>query len=67
MQTRAYSDTIKALCKDRSKLLNISFFEDAAHAVRADECFEIDNQARDLQHPGREKFKVIAEWINERL
>jgi len=67
LQTRAYSDTIKALCKDRSKLLNISFFEDAAHAVRADECFEIDNQARDCQHPGREKFKVIAEWINERV
>jgi hypothetical protein len=55
------------LCKDRSKLLNITFFEDAAHAVRADECFEIDNQARDLMHPGRERFKVMAEWINERL
>jgi len=67
MQTRAHSDTIKALCKDRSKLFNITFFEDAAHAVRADEWFEIDNQARDLLHPGRARFKDMAEWINERL
>lgn len=67
MQTRAYSDTIRALCKDRSKLLNITFFEDAAHAVRADKFFPIDNEARDCAHPGRDRYKEIAEWINERL
>lgn len=67
MQTRQHSNTIKSLCKNRSKLYNVTFFEDAAHAVRADEIWEIDNEARDLKHPGRNNYKEMAEWINERL
>lgn len=67
MQTKVLSDVNRALCKGRSKMLNITFFEDAAHAARTDEIWEIDNGARDLLHPGRNNFKEIAEWINERL
>lgn len=67
MQTHLYAETNNALCKDRSKLLEVSFFSDAAHAARVDMTVEIDGNARDLLHPGRHSFKQMAEWINEQL
>lgn len=67
MQAHSYAETNKALCKDRSKLLEVSYFPDAAYAARVDYFHPIETQARDLGHPGRDCHKDIAEWINEQL
>ena len=68
MQTYEHARTVRALCKDRTKLLTISGFGDSAHAARVDMFFNrMDNGARDCMHPGPEFNIDIANWINEQL
>jgi hypothetical protein len=57
----------KALAKDRTRYISISYFPDSAHYTRSEKFFRIDNQARDLIHPGRNNSLEVAEYIKNRL
>jgi hypothetical protein len=57
----------KWLWQDRAKYASLSFFDHTAHYTRSDAHFEIDNQARDLIHPGEDNFKQVAEFLAEKF
>lgn len=56
------STASKELWKDRCKYYSASFFDKTAHYTESD-WVKIDNQARDLTHPGRNSAKQMAELI----
>lgn len=57
----------KAIWQDRTKYASLSFFGDTAHYTRSDNFFKIDNQARDLIHPGEESCKRVAQFLYEKF
>jgi hypothetical protein len=59
--------TAKVLWQDKTKYITLSYFGQAAHYMRADKFFEIDNGARDMIHPGHENSQQVAEYIFNRL
>jgi hypothetical protein len=56
-----------AIWKDLTKYVTISQFTDSAHAMRVDEFFKIDLDARDLLHPGDSSTTKIAEYLYSKL
>lgn len=56
-----------AIWKGLTKYITISQFTDAAHAMRVDEFFKIDLDARDLLHPGDGSTTEIAEYLYSKL
>lgn len=58
----------KAMFKNlKDKYINISFYEESALVARADHVFCVDNQARDLVHPGPEQTLEVAEYLYEKF
>lgn len=57
----------RELWKGNTKYISISYFPDAAHYVRADRHFKIDNGARDRVHPGPGNSIEVANYIFNRL
>jgi hypothetical protein len=61
------SRTAKALWKDRTRYVTISYFDYVAHYTRSDMFFKIQNTARDLAHPGYENSLEVAEYLKCKL
>lgn len=57
----------KTIWQDRTKYASVSFFADTAHYTRSDSWFRIDNNARDLIHPGKESCKHVAQFLYEKF
>jgi hypothetical protein len=56
----------RELWKTQCKYYSASFFDQTAHYTESD-WVEIDNQARDLVHPGRNSAKQMAELIAKNI
>lgn len=65
-EARYISIASKELWKNRCKYYSASFFDQTAHYTESD-WVEIDNQARDLVHPGRNSAKQMAELIAKNI
>lgn len=61
--------TMAALWKDRTRYCSISYFEQAAHMMRAEKFFYIypDDRARDVIHPGERNSIEIANYITDKF
>lgn len=57
----------KALWLGKSKYISISYFPDTATYARAEKHFIIDNDARDVMHPGPSSANAVAKYITKRL
>lgn len=67
MLTAAYTGmSSREFWKNKCKYYSASFFEATAHYTESD-WIEIDNQARDLVHPGRNSAKQMAELIAKNI
>jgi hypothetical protein len=61
-EARYISMASRELWKNQCKYYSASFFDQTAHYTESD-WIEIDNQARDLVHPGRNSANQMAELI----
>jgi hypothetical protein len=67
MLTAAYTSIAsRELWKNKCKYYSASFFEPTAHYTESDWVY-IDNQARDLVHPGRNSARHMAELIAKNI
>lgn len=57
----------KWLWQDRSKYSAISFFPSTLTSTHLEKQFVIDNQARDLVHPGENNAIEVANYLHERF
>ena len=57
----------KYLWQDRSKYSAISFFPSTVTSTQLEKQFVIDNQARDLIHPGENNAIEVANYLHERF
>jgi hypothetical protein len=55
-----------SMWKDRCKYFSATFYDRTAHYTECD-YVEIDNQARDLLHPGRENALTMAKLISKNI
>lgn len=56
-----------AMLDNYTNYIKVSFFEDTAHFTRSHKWFEIDNEARDLIHPGEKNSEQVANYIHKRI
>lgn len=57
----------QALWKNQTKYISISYFNDSAHYMRVEKKFTIDNDARDLVHPGLGNSRSVAIYIKDKI
>lgn len=65
-EARYIANASREMWKDRCKYYSASFFDQTAHYTESD-WVSIDNQARDLIHPGRNSAKQMAELIAKNI
>lgn len=65
-EARYISMASREMWKNQCKYYSVSFFDQTAHYTESD-WIEIDNQARDLVHPGRNSAKQMAELIAKNI
>lgn len=63
MRNFALAKICSSMWKDRSRYLTLSFFDESAHAMRADTVIKFTDRARDLMHPGSDSMEEAANWI----
>lgn len=66
MQAKFMSMASKNLWKEKCKYYDASFFDRTAHYLECD-YVHIDNQARDLLHPGRHNAREMASLISSNI
>ncbi len=62
MHTHFHSITAEAIFKDRAKYVSTTNYGDIAKYANVDGFFLIDNQARDLLHPGKDIHERMAKF-----
>jgi hypothetical protein len=63
MRNFSISKACSSMWKGRSKYITFSFFNESAHAMRADTFLKFVDRGRDLIHPGSESMEEAANWI----
>ena len=62
-----WSTYADAIFLNRTNYIKLSLFESSAHATRSDTFIKMDNDSRDLVHPGEQTSIKVAEYVANKL